>query len=148
MFQGFAQFRIALLDLLEQAHVLDSDHGLVGEGLQQFDLFIGEWPDLSSANMNDPDGQAFAKQRRREYRANAAWWLLTSHRFRKLCLRLYRDVTDMNRLPVEYRATASRTAPDRPGLPDCKDGRDRPVARHFSLQVTLDSINLSIMGIT
>ena len=32
------------LELLEQAHVLDGDHGLVGEGPQQRDLFFGERP--------------------------------------------------------------------------------------------------------
>src|SRR5262249_32640880 len=31
MFQGFAQFRVALLDLLEQPHVLNCNHRLVGE---------------------------------------------------------------------------------------------------------------------
>ena len=31
-----------LLGLVEQAHVLDRDHGLVGEGLQQLDVVVGE----------------------------------------------------------------------------------------------------------
>ena len=29
-------------ELLEQPHVLDGDHGLVGEGFEQFDLRRGE----------------------------------------------------------------------------------------------------------
>ena len=34
--------RGARLDAFEQAHVLDCDRGLVGEGRDQFDLFVGE----------------------------------------------------------------------------------------------------------
>ena len=34
MLQGLAQFRVALLDLLEQPDVLDGDHGLSGKGLE------------------------------------------------------------------------------------------------------------------
>ena len=40
MLQRFAQFRIALLDLLEQADILDGDHRLIGESFKQRDLFI------------------------------------------------------------------------------------------------------------
>ena len=31
------------LHLLEQPHVLDRDHGLVGEGLQQLDVMSAKW---------------------------------------------------------------------------------------------------------
>src|SRR5262249_39704049 len=46
MFQSLAQFCVALLDLLKQAHVLDSDHGLIGEGFEQRDLLVRERTDL------------------------------------------------------------------------------------------------------
>ena len=45
MLQRFAQFCVALLDFLEQAHVLDRDHGLIGEGFEKCDLLFGEGPD-------------------------------------------------------------------------------------------------------
>ena len=38
-----------LLGLVEQAHVLDRDHRLVGEGLQQRDLLVGKRPGLGRA---------------------------------------------------------------------------------------------------
>ncbi len=41
------------LELLEQAHVLDGDHRLVGEGLQQLDLLVGERADLAPATTAD-----------------------------------------------------------------------------------------------
>ena len=39
-----------LLGLVEQAHVLDRDHRLVGEGLEQRDLLVGERPHLAGAS--------------------------------------------------------------------------------------------------
>src|SRR5215813_10323962 len=35
MLQGLTQFRVALLDFLEQPHVFDRDHGLVGKGFKE-----------------------------------------------------------------------------------------------------------------
>ena len=50
MLQRLAQFRVALAEFLEQAHVLDGDHGLIGEGLEQRDLLVGERTNLRTAN--------------------------------------------------------------------------------------------------
>ena len=38
MLQRLAQFCIALLNLLEQPHVFDRDHRLIGKGFNQLDL--------------------------------------------------------------------------------------------------------------
>src|SRR5215467_8179444 len=48
MLQSFAQFSVALLDLLEQPHVLDGDRRLVSKSLKECDLFIRERPHLLS----------------------------------------------------------------------------------------------------
>src|SRR5262245_930659 len=42
MLQGLAQFRVALLQFLEQPHVLDRDDGLIGEGFKEGDLLVGK----------------------------------------------------------------------------------------------------------
>ena len=42
MLQSLAQFRVARLELLKQPHVLDRDHGLIGESLKKFDLLFRE----------------------------------------------------------------------------------------------------------
>src|SRR5262245_28862532 len=52
MLQGFTQFCIALLDLLEQPDVFDGDDRLVRKGLQKRDLFLGEWTYFFTANRN------------------------------------------------------------------------------------------------
>jgi len=67
MLQRLAQFCVALAEFFEQAHVLDGDDGLSGEGLQKFYLLIGKRADLDPANDNCADGDAFSQQRRRQH---------------------------------------------------------------------------------
>ena len=71
MLQSLAQFCVALLDLLEQPHVLDGDDGLGGEGLEQLDLLVGERTNFRSANHNRPDGSTLPQQRRGKYSARS-----------------------------------------------------------------------------
>src|SRR5262249_33701171 len=71
MFQRLAQFRIAFLDLLEQSHVFNCDHRLVGKSLQQCDLLFSKRTDLHPMNRDRADRRAFSEHRRRQQRANA-----------------------------------------------------------------------------
>ena len=50
VFEGLAQFRIALPEFPEQSDVLNCDHCLVGEGFEQSDLLVRKRTDLQSAN--------------------------------------------------------------------------------------------------
>src|SRR5262245_53466704 len=61
MLQGFAQFCVALLDLLEQPHILNGDYGLVGEGFEEGDLLVREGTDLGAANRYVPNGHALSQ---------------------------------------------------------------------------------------
>ena len=49
LLERLGEVAVARLQLLEQAHVLDRDDGLVGEGLQQRDLRVGETARLRAA---------------------------------------------------------------------------------------------------
>ena len=51
LLQRFGEVARARLHLVEQPHVLDRDHGLVGEGLDQRDLSLGEPARLGSTTM-------------------------------------------------------------------------------------------------
>ena len=42
LLQGFAEIAGALAQFVEQPHVLDGDHRLVGEGAHQLNLLVGE----------------------------------------------------------------------------------------------------------
>ena len=50
LFQCFAELASARLLSLEQAHVFDCDHRLVGEGLEQLNVLIGERRDPVSGD--------------------------------------------------------------------------------------------------
>src|SRR5215468_437597 len=42
MFQSFAQFCVAFLDLFEQPHVLNRDHCLVGKSFEELNMLLGK----------------------------------------------------------------------------------------------------------
>ena len=63
------QLAVARLQLREQPHVLDRDHGLVGEGLEQLDLPLGEGTNLRAPNHDHAKGHALSQQRRGQRRA-------------------------------------------------------------------------------
>src|SRR6202040_822538 len=48
--QCLGQLARSLLLRIEEAHVLDGDHRLISEGLQQSDLGVGEWSDMLTGN--------------------------------------------------------------------------------------------------
>ena len=58
----------ARLHLVEQPHVLDRDHRLVGEGLDQIDLFVGKRLAPFSIKIMTPIGVSFAQERDAERR--------------------------------------------------------------------------------
>src|SRR5262249_1414602 len=94
MFQGFPQFRIAFLDLLEQAHILDSDHRLISEGLDERNLLVSKWPNFLSDKTNRTDWHAFPQQRNSEHRSIT---VLRRSASRKISRNLYevRKVNDL-----------------------------------------------------
>ena len=60
------------LHFLEQSGVLDGDQCLVCEGLDQFDLPVGERTDGIAGNSDDTQGHIVTHERSREDRAAAA----------------------------------------------------------------------------
>ena len=60
------------LQLLEEPDVLDGDHRLVGEGFDQFDLLVGEGPDLHPPHRNHADEHTLATHRHTENRPDPA----------------------------------------------------------------------------
>src|SRR4051812_46122058 len=56
-----------MLHLLEKADVLDRDYGLVGKGLDKFDLAIGEGPGFRSRHCEDANYRSFAHERYTEH---------------------------------------------------------------------------------
>ena len=60
LLQRLRQLAVARLQLREQPHVLDGDHRLVGECLEEHDLLVGEGPRLSLVDVDGADREAIA----------------------------------------------------------------------------------------
>src|SRR5437762_1962806 len=61
--QRLAQRSVALLELVEQPHVLDGDHRLVRERFQELDLPLTEWTDVQASEYDLPDISALVSKR-------------------------------------------------------------------------------------
>src|SRR5215831_3887825 len=93
-----------MLEFLEKANVLNSDGGLVGEDLEESDLFFRERTDFSTANRNHSNWDSFSQQRRAKNSPSSSA-LLEEPRFRKLRVEFSGDVVDMDCRSVDHRAS-------------------------------------------
>ena len=66
LFQQFGELASALLLGLEQPHVLDRDHRLVGESRHQVDLHVGEGVHFIAGEGEDADRCPLAQERHTE----------------------------------------------------------------------------------
>src|SRR5215831_2890810 len=71
MFESFCQLLRSCLYILEQPHVLDRDHRLVGESGGEFDLPVGEGVHLESRQYDYADRHALPQQRDAEHRVSS-----------------------------------------------------------------------------
>ena len=72
LLQRLAKIARPRLQLVEQPHVLNRDHRLVGEGGGELDLLIGERARLESRQYNHADRHAFPQQWDAEHRDSAS----------------------------------------------------------------------------
>jgi len=73
------QLPALILDFIEQPHVLDCDHCLVGEGGEQLDLLIGKGLHRATSQGDDADRAAFPQQRDTEHGSQSAEFLRLAH---------------------------------------------------------------------
>jgi len=95
-------------DSLEQPRVFDGNDGLVGEGLEQFNQSIGEWPGRCPADGNCADGLAFMDKRHGQYGsvakmagAGTALWVFIS---------LGLNIGNVDRLLFEHNTAGDKPA--------------------------------------
>src|SRR5262245_30323606 len=144
MLQGLPQFCVALLDLFEQSHVLDRDHGLVSEGLKKFDLFFSKWSNFLAADGDHSDRNTLSQQWRAECGSHSGNWL---SRFivRELC-QLCCNVMYVYRLAVDHGSAGWRPATERSPLR--LRNRHRPIYGHSLNHISIDPMNQSIARLT
>src|SRR5262249_24772462 len=98
-------FRVALLQFLEQPHVLNCDNGLVSEGFEKRDLLVSERTDFRPPNYNYPDCYALSAQWCGKYGVSAMS-LMEILGVWKIGVNLCRKVMHVNRLAVHHGSAA------------------------------------------
>ena len=118
--------------LVEQPRVLDRDHGLVGEGLHQVDVGLGERLDPAAQQRDHADRLAIAQHRHRQHRAEAVTRLELAH-VGVLGVDERNDVLDMQQPALEERTPADRRAAQRQLVLACRGrARSSAIARSLS----------------
>jgi hypothetical protein len=124
LLERLGQLAVATLQLLKEPRVLDRDHRLVRERLEQLDLAVGERADLVAQNDDRPDRFALAHQGRGQHGPRVGRQLLA----RGELMPHGPHVEEMVRLPVDHSPSSQRAAVDRKLHPD--DLAGSPVAGH------------------
>jgi hypothetical protein len=98
--------------LVEQPHVLDRDHRLVGERFDQFDLLARERLDCLALQDNDSNRASFAQQGHSQKCASAA----DPCRLLQNEFRVSENISDLDDAPLLQSTAGDRSAPDRDRL--------------------------------
>ena len=131
-----SKFARSGLHLLKQPHILDGDHGLVGEGLDQLNLLLGKGLDFASLQAEDTEKHPSPKHRDAQERPEITDPLSF---FRVLKIGVSHGVDDMDRLARDGGSPMLEPRPARTGL-RCRnslcDSRG-PIVRHPSKDVSI-----------
>ena len=134
------------LRFVKQAHVLDRDHRLVGEGLKQRDLLFGERPVFLAPDHDDADRRVLAQERHREHRAIPA-----RCRRQDRCLgiasltHLLLDILDVDGAALEDRAAADAAGDERMNL-GLRRRRQRAEMRNAPQTIRVDAPDDGVVG--
>src|SRR4029453_10786118 len=115
--------------------------GLVGEGLEQTDLLVGEWSSLGTADLNRPDRGPLPQQwdGERGPKAEPSCELATLGKFR----RLGPAIVDMNSPSFQDSSTRAQAAGDWNRV----DHRDRPVMRRKPKLIAVTQTHHGVKGL-
>src|SRR5262249_27502099 len=106
LLQRLGKLARARLHLIEQPHVLDRDHRLVGEGLDQLDLLIGERPHACALQVKDTDWYPLPHERHSQHSMDT-----TEPGALKECVfGISLNICDLNRPALKHGAADDGTA--------------------------------------
>ena len=125
---------------MEQSHVLDGNHRLVGEDFEESDLLFRERTNFGPTNLNGANGNSFAKEWRNESGARTGD-LLTGFGFRVLGIEQWQDIVNVNRLSVDNRSPGRRRSSE--GPPALRHWH-RTIGSHMLKDIAIDPINQNI----
>ena len=96
----------ALLHFIEQPHILDGDNGLIGESLEELDLFLAERASHEAEQADDAECLSIPNERYAECRPEAHQLLCTL----TLPIRIGKHVGNMSGAAVDNCATKDGAA--------------------------------------
>ncbi len=129
---------------LEQPHVLDRNHRLVGEGGDQLDLAVGECLDFALPQRDDAAQSAFAQQRHRQHGAHLGNLLDV----RDLVVRVGADVENLHRAQLHEDAAGrgSSSGGNQDALPRLERPWRHVVGGDGASAAALDAENAAMLG--
>ena len=101
-----------LFRLVEQSHVLDRDRSLIGKGLDQRDLLVGECAGFRAPKCERADRAVLAHKGDTQNRAEPVF-LLIHARFRVFGIKQRNDVGVMDRCSLDRRAADNQATSQR-----------------------------------
>src|SRR5438094_3268163 len=107
--QGGSLVSVAGLEFGEQPHVLNRDDGLIGEGLDERDLLVGERLYLTTPYRDGSERRPLPQHRHGQERSVASG--------KTLVLGVDCDIVKMDHVPLEYGAAPPRLSPRTPREP-------------------------------
>jgi hypothetical protein len=120
LLERLGEIAVSVLQLLEEAGVLDGDDGLGGEGLEELDLLVGERAELHSAEQDRPDRYPLAEEGSGK-RGSVAVPLRVGGALRELGVG-GGEIVHVDRLPIDHGPPRHPVAVDRCGIPDRPEG--------------------------
>src|SRR5215470_1181687 len=138
------QRAVLLLQLRKQPHVFDRDDGLVREGPEKSDLFVGKGIDLYSSYRHHADAGVPSHERHGENRLEAD--LASEFTTLREVLRLG-DVVHVDRFAVQDGAPADEASREGHVAARC-DYRNRPVVGDQTESFGLEEVNASVVRAT
>jgi hypothetical protein len=102
----FRELSALLLDFVEQPHVLDCDHRLVGKGGDKLDLLIAKGPYCVTTQENNANRVSFSQERYPQHGVEAGLPCYPDH-----CIfRIGLNVGDMNRFAFKQNSPGDRAS--------------------------------------
>src|SRR5262245_13381519 len=116
LLESLRELALAGLLGLEQARVLDGDHRLVGEGLQQINLSLGKWAHLRATQDNCP--YCFASTNKGDDQHGVEAKPSGERTGHRIFVRLRLPICEVNRLSVEDCPPDGTSTRQGPRLPE------------------------------
>ena len=96
------ELTVLVLDFVEQPHVLDRDHRLIGESSSELDLSVAEPTHGPAHQHNDTDWNSFSQQRDAQLSARSN----SLHGINELEVRFTEDICNVDNVPCEGRSSS------------------------------------------